>query len=153
MKFFVVSTIALFAIGANQAAAQCSPTGALRFNQIRAALGNNWACAKDGADMWNERIPSATSGTFAECHSGQTTGPDPIDNNKGTFLITNNTGPNPPPDTITYTYPPAGGSYTYQVYEDIPGTRYTFCRVTPNDAKTYTVYITTCPPPTLNSCP
>ncbi len=131
------------------AQAACSDTGALKKNDISRALGDKWACAKDGSEMWNEQITTAQSGTFKECHSGQTTGPDPIDNNKGTFVITNNTGQTP--DTITYTYPPSGGSYTYRVYEVAPGSQYTFCRV--SDDKTYTVRITTCPPSALNSCP
>ena len=141
----------LLAVGAEQAWAQCIDTGALKKNAISGALGGKWACAKDGADMWNQQITTAQSGTFQECHSGLTTGGDPIDTNKGTFDITNNTGQTP--DTITYTYPPSGGSYTYRVYEVAAGSVYTFCRVSPGDAKTYTVRITTCPPSTLNNCP
>ena len=148
----IVLTAALLFIAAGPAAAQtCSDTDALKFNAISSALGGKWACAKDGTDMWNEQITTANSGTFKECHSGLTTGPDPIDNNKGTFSITNNTGQTP--DTITYNYPPSGGSYTYRVYQVTAGSTYTFCRVSPNDGKTYTVRITTCPPPTLNNCP
>ena len=132
--------------------AQCPNVAWLKWNDIRSALGGNWACAQDGSDVWNEQIVvsgSGSSGTFRECHSGLTTGPDPIDDNKGTYTLNNNSGTTP--DTISYTYPPSGGSYTYQVHEVAAGSQYTFCRV--SDDKIYTVYITTCPPPTLNSCP
>ncbi len=146
----VLSIIVTMSLG--QALAQtpaCAAQGALNSAQIRAALGGKWACAKDGADMWNENIASAFSGAFQECHSGTKTGPDPIDPNKGTFVINNNTGQRP--DSITYTYPPNGGSYTYQVYEVTPNAVYTFCRVT--DGKTYTVHIASCPPSAPNTCP
>ena len=135
-------------LGSGHATAACAVTGALSTTDISAALGNKWACAKDGSDMWNERITAAPNGTFAECHSGQTSGPDPIDPAKGTFEIVGGKGD---PDTITYTYPPSGGSYTYRVYAGSAPSTYTFCR--PSDNKVYTVYITTCPPPQLNQCP
>lgn len=149
MRTSNVTFLILFAVGVGQASAQCATSGALNRSQIRNALGGNWACAKDGSDMWNEQIPSAFSGTFKECHSGLTTGPDPIDNNKGTFVISNNTGGTP--DTITYTYPPSGGSYEYRVYEVTAGAVYTFCRM--SDTKLYTVRIASCPPSAPNTCP
>jgi len=149
MKPIKLAMLILLTAGVGQALAQCPTAGALNRSQIRNALGGNWACAKDGSDMWNEQIPIAFSGTFKECHSGLTTGPDPIDNSKGTFTISNNTGG--VPDTITYTYPPSGGSYEYRVYEVVAGSTYTFCRV--SDVKNYTVRIATCPPSAPNTCP
>jgi len=148
MKLLRALIVLLTVTASAGAFAQCSATGTLTASAIRGALGGIWACSKDGTDVWNEQIPNATSGTVRECHSGLTSGPDPINNNQGTFSINNNGGQTP--DTITYNYPPSGGSYTYQVYNVSAG-GYTFCRV--SDAKTYTVRATTCPPPTLNACP
>ena len=151
MRAIDLSLLLLLVVGAGPAAGQtCPTTGALNRAGIRNALGEKWACAKDGADMWNQRIATGFTGTFAECHSGLATGADPIDNNKGTFVISNTTGPGAI-DTITYTYPPSGGSYTYRVYEVTAGSVYTFCR--PSDSKNYTVRISTCPPASLNNCP
>ena len=146
MKGMILMAVVLLALGAGQASAQpCSTTGRLSQNDIKTALVGKWACAKDGADMWNEQlVGTGNAGTFSECHSGLTTGPDPIDTNKGSWSTSNAGGFG----ALTYTYPPSGGSYTYWVYGSGP---YTFCR--PSDNKTYTVYITTCPPPTLNNCP
>ena len=153
MKLSVLFGLITLAGLAAEAGAACPDGVPLRANEIRAALGGKWACAKDGSDMWNEQIVTTgpQNGTFKECHSGLTTGGDPIDNNKGTFVITNNTGPSPAPDTITYTYPPSGGSYTYRVYTVTANSTYTFCRT--NDLKAYTVQITTCPPSAPNTCP
>ena len=149
MKVTYLFCLAVLVGIAGEAGAACPDTGALKKNAISSALGGKWACAKDGSDMWNEQIGTAQNGTFKECHSGLTTGGDPINNNAGTFSITNNTGQTP--DTITYTYPPSGGSYTYRVYQVSAGSTYTFCRT--SDSKQYTVRITTCPPSTLNTCP
>jgi hypothetical protein len=141
-------------LGVNDALAQsaCATTGRLSRGQIETALMGKWACAKDGSDMWNEQLNGASGGgTFQECHSGLTTGPDPIDPNKGTWATGGNPPPASDPGTITYTYPPSGGSYTYQVYQVTAGVQYTFCR--PSDGKIYTVRITTCPPSAPNTCP
>jgi len=151
MKNVPLALALLLLIATITAQAACPNPGRLSKGQIEAALVGKWACAKDGADMWNEQLTGASGSTFKECHSGLTTGPDPIDNNKGTWVTTGNPPPAQDPGTITYNYTPSGGSYTYQVYQVTAGSQYTFCR--PSDSKTYTVYITTCPPPTLNSCP
>jgi hypothetical protein len=100
--------------------------------------------------MWNEQIAVSFSGSFKECHSGLTTGPDPIDNNKGTFTITDNADPTA--DTITYNYGDSGGPYTYEVFTVPASSHYCFRRV--SDSKTYDVHITACPPTGgLNNCP
>jgi hypothetical protein len=138
-------------LGAGQVMGQCPSPGRLSKGAIESALVGKWACAKDGADMWNEQ--AVGGGTLKECHSGLTTGPDPIDDNKGSWVTTGNPPPASNPGTIIYNYPPSGGSYEYNVYEVAAGSTYTFCRVNPSDAKTYTVHITSCPPPNLNSCP
>lgn len=148
MRTICAMLLVALALAAGDAFAQCATTGALNQAQIRSALGSKWACARDGSEMWNQQIATAFSGSFKECHSGLSTGPDPIDNNKGTFVINSNPQL---PATITYTYPPNGGSYEYRVYEVTANSVYSFCRLT--DGKTYTVHITSCPPPALNSCP
>src|SRR5574337_971437 len=107
MKLTVLVGLVVLAGIVGEVSAACSDTTALKKNAISSALGGKWSCAKDGLDMWNEQITTAQSGTFKECHSGLTTGVDPINNNAGTFSITNNTGQTP--DTITYSYPPNGG--------------------------------------------
>ena len=144
MQKFILAIAVLLALGPGSVTAQtCSTTDRLDQTAIKAALVDKWACAKDGVDMWNERLTgSGNSGPFKECHSGLSTGPDPIDNNKGTWSTNNN------PGTITYAY---GGSFTYTYYVYGTASPYTFCRV--SDAKIYAVHITSCPPPTLNTCP
>jgi hypothetical protein len=153
MKDTILTATVVLALGAGQATAQpaCPNPGRLSKGNIELALVGKWACAKDGADMWNEQLTGSSGSSFQECHSGLSTGPDPMDPNKGTWVTTGNPPPANDPGTITYTYPPSGGSYTYQVYQVTAGATYTFCR--PSDGKTYTVHITTCPPPTLNNCP
>jgi hypothetical protein len=152
MKTAIIVIALCLAAGQVVAQPACPNPGRLSRGDIESALLNKWACAKDGSDMWNEMLTGASGGgTFQECHSGQTTGPDPIDTNKGTWATTGNPPPSNNPGTVTYTYPPSGGSYTYQVYQVTAGSTYTFCR--PSDGKTYTVRITTCPPSAPNTCP
>lgn len=100
--------------------------------------------------MWNQQIGTASSGTFKECHSGLTTGGDPIDNAAGTYAVSGSPGN---PGEITYSYGSggSGGSYTYRVYPIVATSSYRLCRV--SDGKTYTLNISSCPPPSLNNCP
>ena len=140
MKTIVVATMAVFVLGIGPVMAQpCSTSNRLSQNAIKTALVGKWACAKDGSDMWNEQlVGNGNAGTFQECHEGGAT----VATNQGSWSTGNN------PGRITYNYG-AGGSYTYYMYGT--SSPYTFCR--PSDNKTYTVYITSCPPPTLNACP
>ena len=146
MKSMILTTVIFLALGAGPASGQlCSTTNRLSQAAIQTALVGKWACARDGTDMWNHRLAgTGNAGIISECHSGLTTGPDPIDPNKGSWSTSNAGGFG----TLTYTFPPSGGSYTYWVYGSGP---YMFCR--PSDGKTYTFYLTTCPPPKLNGCP
>lgn len=133
-------------LGASQLAAQtCTNPNRLSAAQIQAALGAKWFCAQkvsgDPNSMWREFIPNAASGTFQECHSGLTTGPDPIDPNKGAFTISGQGSVG----TINFNYG-GGNSYTYWVCNDIAG-RWVF-RDTANGANNtagFYVYLSSCP--------
>jgi hypothetical protein len=155
MKLEHTAVAAFLLLGGGQLLAQtCANPDRLNAAQIQSALGNKWFCAQktpgDPKDMWREYIPIAASGTFQECHSGLTTGPDPKDTNKGTYAITS-------PGQIAFTYPPSGGTYTYEVCP--AGTdRYVFRDTSGSGTAGFYVYISSCPPGGISpaqktSCP
>jgi hypothetical protein len=134
-------------IGAGELLAQeCANNNRLSAAQIQSALGAKWFCAQkvagDPNSMWREFIPNAASGTFQECHSGLTTGPDPIDPKKGTFTIAGQGAVG----TINFNYG-GGNSYTYWVCPDIAGSRWVFRDTSGGGGNTTGFYVH------LSSCP
>lgn len=127
------------------AAQTCTNNDRLSAAQIQAALGAKWFCAQKAAgdpnSMWREFIPNAASGTFQECHSGLSTGPDPIDPKKGTFTIAGQGSVG----TIDFNYG-GGNSYTYWVCNDIAG-RWVFRDIAngANNTAGFYVYLSSCP--------
>jgi hypothetical protein len=145
MKAILSSFAALLALFASQALAQtCNNSDRITATAIQTALGGQWFCAQTAAgdpnSMWREYIPNALTGTFKECHSGLPTGPDPIDNNKGTFTIGGGSSSH---GTIEFDY---GGSnsYSYYVCTVTAGSHYVF-RNTANSSLLFDVYISSCP--------
>lgn len=152
MKSTLLSVLVALTAWSSNASAQatCTGSGWLDASGVQAALAGVWHCALDlaGTKKWNESIPNASSGTFKECHSGLTTGPDPIDNNAGTYTIANDAGQG----VITYTY--GATSYAYRVRPGPTGfgAPYEFCNVATNER--FKVWAgASCPPSGALTCP
>ena len=148
MKPIIVTGVVLLAYGAGHALAACPTTNLASRVDMRNLLSGNYACATRGAETWNElHQGTGFSGNLQDYKKGPT---DPVDKSAvvGSYTLNNGTAGNP--DTITYTYPPSGGSYTYVVTPaaQTPGT-YTFCNVSTSELITVKVRAspTPIPPP------
>jgi len=149
MKPFIATGIVLLSFGAGQALAACPTTNLASRVDMRNLLSGRYACATRGAENWNElHQGTGFSGSIQDYKKGPT---DPIDYSDvvGSYTLNNGTMGNP--DTITYTYPPSGGSYTYVVTPaaQTPGT-YTFCNI--STGVSITVKVKTSPTPISPPC-
>ena len=149
MKPIIITSVVLLGFGASQALAACPTTNLASRVDMKNLLSGNYACATRGTETWNElHQASGFSGNVQDYRKGPA---DRVDPSSIVGSYTLNTGTTGNPDTITYTYPPSGGTYTYVVTPaaQTPGI-YTFCNVSTGEL--VTVKVRTSPTPIPPPC-